>query len=231
MQPRASADEAKLIEAGIPAFSREWTGDDYVRVAEILTSGKVSLPQLSSDEGKSFLKRLTSTENFSLHRNQTLPLGVRMEDTMKVIGGTNQIIKRYAAAAGRGQNVHAEIAQMMAFAIRTAAIAIQLIDEFMLTVPKDDSYEVRLSGLKQMNRGMMQVFTGAEISLSETKFYSPEDLSLLLEAMAEVMPVAKKAFPTDFRLEFRKKLESRQKAFSGEKDTQNLEKLIKELAA
>ena len=66
-----NVDGSALVEAGIPALSREWSGDDYARVAQMLAAGKLPLPRLTDDQGRLFLQRLTTTENFSLYRNRT----------------------------------------------------------------------------------------------------------------------------------------------------------------
>jgi hypothetical protein len=222
-------DASALAEAGIPALSREWVGDDYARAAGLLAAGKVPLPRLSDETGRLFLQRLTSTENFSFYRNRTLPIEQRLDNLLKLMSGSGTIMKQYATAANKGLDLHREITQQLAFSLRFAAMGVQLIDEFLPTIPKDDKYPVRMDGLKRTNGGLTSIFVGAEMSLSETKFYSPEDLSLLLGAMAETLPVVKKAFPPDYRIELRKKLESRKSAFPRKEDAQSIQRMIDEL--
>lgn len=74
----ASGAGSRLVEAGIPALSREWTGDDYARVAEVLATKKLPLPRLTDEEGKKFIEQLTSVRNFSLFQNASLPIEVRL---------------------------------------------------------------------------------------------------------------------------------------------------------
>ena len=230
MTSSASDDGKAFVEAGLPAISREWMGDDYVRAAEVLAAGKVQLPHLSDAQGRLLLQRLTATENLSFCRNRTLPLEQRLDGLFKLMGGSNAISKQYMAAANKGANVHTELAQQLAFLLRVAVLGVQLVDEFQPTIPKDEKYAVRMDGLKQIYSGLTTMFAGAETSLSEKKFYSAEDLSLLLTAMAETLPIVKKAFASDYKLELRKKLESRRAAFPQSEDAQKLQRMISELA-
>jgi hypothetical protein len=219
-----------LVEAGVPALSREWTSVDYQQAANVLASGKVPLPTLADPEGRAFLKRLTSTDNLSSSRNRSVPIGARLEDFSKMMIAPNSILKQYLAAANKGEKLHAEIALQMAFVLHLAEEGILLADEFMPTIPKDGKYETRLAGLKKMNSGLTTIFVGAEASLGENTFYSQEDLSGLLQAMADVLPTVKRAFLSDYKIELRKKLQARQASFSDQNDAANLKKMIAELS-
>lgn len=224
-----AAHSESLVEAGVPALGREWSGMDYKQAADVLLSGRVPLPTLADAEGRIFLKRLTSPENFSFTRNKTLPISARLQDFTELMGAPNAILKKYLAAAYKGANLHAEVALQLAFMLHVAEEGILLADEFLPTIPKDERYEIRLDGLKKMYSGMTTVFVGAEASLGESNFYSHEDLSVLLQAMAEVLPVVQRAFPPDYKIELRKKLEARLSAFPAEQDTANLKKMIVEI--
>jgi hypothetical protein len=218
-----------LVEAGVPALSREWSVADYQQAATVLASGKVPLPTLADPEGRAFLKRLTSTDNLSFARNKTLPVAARLEDFGKMMIAPNQILKQYLAAANKGAQLHAEIALQMSFVLHIAEEGVLLAEEFIPTIPKDNKYKIRLDGLKKMNSGLTSIFVGAESSLGENTFYSQEDLSLLLQAMADTLPTVKRAFPPDYKIEFRKKLEARLPSFPAEQDTANLKKMIAEI--
>ena len=110
-----------------------------------------------------------------------------------------------------------------------AAAGTKLVDEFMPTVPRDDKYPVRVNGLKQMNAGLTEIFAGAVTSLSETSFYTPEDLSLMLDAMAETLPSMKKSFAPDYRIELRKKLEADRATFSRPQDARDIQQMLTDL--
>ena len=65
-----------------------------------------------------------------------------------------------------------------------------------------------MAGVKQMNDGITSVFVGCEQMLTPSNHFAPEDLSILLAAMAETLPRVKKSFAADFRVELRQKLEA-----------------------
>jgi hypothetical protein len=108
---------------------------------------------------------------------------------------------------------------------------VQLMDEFMLTIPKDKNYAARMAGMQRAYGGLMKMFSGTADSLSETKLFSPADLTVLLTTMAETLPAMKKAFPAEFKLEFRKKLESHRAAFPDGEGAKAIQQMVDELGA
>jgi hypothetical protein len=125
--------------------------------------------------------------------------------------------------------VHEETVRVIAFALQTSALGVELVDEFLPTIPKDDKYAVRMEGLKKLNSGLTIQFVGAERSLSERHFYSPEDLSLLLDAMSSTLPLLKRGFPPGYPAELRERLKSDRLIFTGEKDRKNIDRMLAEL--
>jgi len=153
-----------------------------------------------------------------------------MVDYSSLLEGTGAILKRYLATTTKGQEFHKEIAALMAFMLHTAALGVELADEFVPTIARDEKYAVRMDGIKKMNSGLTTIFVGAENSLAEQKFYSAEDLSLLLKAMSETLPRVKKAFSADYRVELRKKLTSHRTSFKKKEDIQHIDEMLKELS-
>jgi hypothetical protein len=231
-QTAQNAASNPYLEAGIPASDREWHGADYARTSEILSAGKVALPRLSDPLGAAVLNRLTSTENFSLNRNRALPVEARLSDYLAIQQSANEVLNLYLATMLRGEaKVTAEMTQIVAFLLRVSALGIDLLDEFLPKIPKDESYAKRMEGLKQMYSGMSTQFQGAEVMLREMNVYSQAERSLLLDAMAGVLPVLKKAFSQDFRVELRKKLEDDRKLFQNSQDLERIQAMIRDLGA
>ncbi len=220
-----------FLEAGIPAASREWAGPDYVRTAEVLGAGKVALPRHSDPEGAALLQRLTSTDNFSLHRNKSIALPVRMEDFLQVQQGANSLLKLYLSATVQGTDYKPEMARLAAFVLHSSALGVDLVEEMLPTLPRDDKYETRMAGLKQMNSGLTTIFVGAEQMLTPRNGFSAEDLSVLLEAMARTLPRLKHAFPPEYRIELRKKLEADRVRFKADEDIRRIDAMIRELGS
>lgn len=216
------------LEAGIPASDRVWQGADYARTSEVLEAGKVALPRISDPVGAALLNRFTSTDNFALHRNRSLPIEARLSDYLGVQQGTSSVLNLYLGAMVRKEKVTPEMVRLVAFALQLSALGIDLVEEFLPKIPKDESYETRMNGLKQMYSGISTQFQGAEAMLNESNIYSESERALVLEAMASTLPVVKKAFSQDYQVELRKKLENDRKLFQGQ-DLERLQAMIREL--
>jgi len=219
-----------FLAAGMPAVSRAWSGTDYQRAAEILAAGKVPLPRLSDPQGAALLGRMTSLQNLALERDSKLPLQSRLEDFVPLQQGASSLLKQYLAAGARG-GFRPETARIAAFLVRSSALGLELVTEMIPTVPKDEHYATRMAGVKQMNDGMTTVFVGCEQMLTPSNHFAPEDLSILLEAMAETLPRVKKTFSADYRVELRKKLEADRPRFKAPEDARRIDAMIAALAA
>ncbi len=213
------------LEAGIPAVGRAWSGPDYQRAAEILASGKVALPRLSDPQGAALLGRMTSLENLALERDPKLSLQSRLEDFVPLQQGASALLKQYLAAGSRG-GFRPETARLAAFLVRSSALGLELVTEMIPTVPKDEQYAARMADVKQMHDGMTTVFVGCEQMLTPSNHFAPEDLSILLEAMAETLPRVKKTFSADFSVTLRKKLEADRPRFKASEDVRRIDAMI-----
>ncbi len=83
----------RLAEAGMPAISRAWQGEDYLTAAQVLASGKVALPRYSEDPGTALFARFVSTENFSFQRDASVSQQVRLADISNMLMGVASIGK------------------------------------------------------------------------------------------------------------------------------------------
>lgn len=225
----AKAEGNALVDAGIPALDREWTGTDYATAVAVLKSGKVPLPTLADKQGSAFFQKLTSTQNFALEQDQALPINNRLADYLKLMEGMGTALALYVEAENSGAKLHVELAQYMVFSLRTAQLGKQLADEFFAKLPHDDKYDARMEGKKEMESGLTTMFQGAVTSLSEKTIYTDEDRSVLLQGMAETLPVLKKAFPEGYKQELLKKLQSYKTSFTKEKDAAAIQQMIDEL--
>jgi hypothetical protein len=219
----------EFLEAGIAAPNREWLANDYISAANILASGKVALPRYSNKNGKALLETMTSPANFAIYRKKNLRLDSRMNEFLSLQQASGTLLRLYVEAANKGDDLHKETASLMAFNLYVTELGMELTDEFVPTIPKDEKYEIRMDGLKKMYSGMTTIFVGAESSLSERHFYSDEDCSLLLEAMSETIGRIKKAFTAEYRVELGKKLELQKSKFKKQTDLRRIEAVLNEL--
>jgi len=225
------ANPSVYLKAGIPAVNREWAGSDYVRTLQVLSSGAVPLPYYSDREGAELLNRLTATENLSFHRHRSLPVGARLGDWINLFQSTNSLMKMYYASSPDGRKQHAEIARLLAFSLYVASEGLNLVDEFLPTVPRDGQYAGRMAGLRQMKSGLTSVFVGLEGALTEDNGLTADDKSVLLDAMALTLPRLKTVFTPEYKFELRKKLQADRALFKNANDVARIDSMIHELGS
>jgi hypothetical protein len=160
--PQASNDESftseEYLHLGLPAQDREWSGDDMVKAEKILASvaqkGYRQLPRYKSERSGEVFARLTSPQNLDLFKNRTLPFEVRFSQATNYFQASNQIFKLYLAGFLKGDVRDSELVEFMGAQFRSSLVMLELVDEFLPTIRKDDSkYQVRMQGLDQMRRG------------------------------------------------------------------------------
>jgi hypothetical protein len=227
----AQAEVNRFLDAGIPAASRPWSGADYERTFKVLSSGSVPLPQWADRPGRAVLMRMTSPDNFSLHRNRSLPFQVRMEDYLKLQQNANAVGKLYLAPAAKNNGSTKEVAQFLAFSLYLSEVGVELMDEFLPTIPKDDRYAARMNGVKQFYEGLTTVFVGAELALAKDKGLAGDDRSEILRAMAQTLPRVKKTFSPEYRVELARKLAKDKSEFADPKDLQRMDAMLSDLKA
>ena len=220
------------VKAGIPTPSRAWSGADYIQAANVLGAGTSPLPRFSDGNGAAVLNRMTAVENFEFYRNPSVPLQTRLEDFITFMGGANMLLKLYLYSprdsAGKTQP---EIAALLGYLLRIAAVDMDLADAFMPTVPRDEKYATRVEGVKKMQAGFTTAFGGAEITLTEDNGFSAADRSLVLKAMADTLPTLKRAFPPDYKEELRQRLEADRAKLNGAEDRRLLDAMISQLGS
>jgi len=135
----------------------------------------------------------------------------------------------YSKSISERQNLNSEMAELLGFMMYVSALGVDLTDELLPTIPKDDQYQVRMDGLRQMYSGLTTVFAGAEHTLTENNGFSSRDRSVVLIAMAATLPRVKKIFAKDFRAELRTKLEADKAKFPEPADAARIEEMVREL--
>lgn len=217
------------LEAGIPVTNRVWSGPDYARVAEVLASEEVDVPRYNEVAGREVLDRLTSLENFALANNRTIAVDLRIQDILMILDGTRAVLNQYFAAATKGEKVNRELTQVFVFLLHISATMIPIMDEFVATIPDFENQPVRVEGRQRMYAGIVTMFSGAQVTLSEKGFYTDEDLSLLLQGMADTLADLERVFTLEFRRELQIKLNEDKARFNTPGDIANIERMLREL--
>lgn len=197
---------SELVAKGCPSPDREWQAKDYKALKELLSKGTMPLPRLESESGGAVLHRLTDTENLSFHHNRKLPIETRFPDLLNLMDGTKSIMMLYIRAANAPEKVERELADLLVFQLAVASTAIELTEEFMPTITKDEKYETRMEGFAKMKSGLATILDGAIDSLSERTVYSDESVAKMARGIREYFPRFASILPETTKAEFRRKI-------------------------
>jgi hypothetical protein len=197
-----------LVAKGCPSPEREWQAKDYATVKELLANATIPLPRTDSESGKVVLRRLVDAGNFAFHRNRELPLEARVKDFLSLMDSTQGIMMLYYRAANSGEKVEKEVADLMVFQLAAASTGIELIDEYLPTIPKDEKYKIRMEGFAKVKKGLTGMLDGAISSLSERTFYSDSSIEKMVQGIrayyAGFIPILSETVRTEFRLRIEK---------------------------
>jgi hypothetical protein len=196
----------ELVEKGCPSPDREWQAKDYTALKQLLVKRTLALPQLESESGRAVLHRLVNTENLSFHHNRNLPLETRFPDLMNIMDCTKSIMMLYVRAVNSGEKVEKELADLLVFQLAVTSTAIELTEEFLPTIPRDEKYETRMAGFAKMKSGLTTVLDGAIGSLSEREVYSDESVAKIARGIREYYRRFASLLPETAQAEFRLKV-------------------------
>jgi hypothetical protein len=187
-----AASVSDYVNAGLPSPDRVWTGADYQKFNELLKSGKIGLPMLSSDETKPIFLALVNRKGLSFYSNKDYPIGVRMESCIRAYTALPSVLGQYLERNNSGKaDCSRELARLMAFILHMSTSVTNLTQEFLPTIPKDEKYEVRMAGFERMKSGLRTIWVGVADSLGERNAYADEEVLIMAEAMIENLPAQK----------------------------------------
>ena len=225
----ASDKGVAFQNAGMPALTRTWIGNDYIQAASVLTSKSTSLPRLSTKEGAALLARICAQDNFDLLKDQSLPLQIRMQDWLSLHNGLMAILKLYIAADTVNFKATDEAAMLMAHSLYSAANGLAVIDQLLLLQPNGKLNPEAQDSLNKMRQNIVGMFVGAEMTLEVQGGFSPKSRSLILDAMVGTMPTFSRTFDKQFARELKRKLELRRQKMESSADRMKVDALLKYL--
>lgn len=219
------ADKNPYTTGGVPAVDKKWRGKEYATAFQVINTGKVQLPTLRDEMGKQVIERMTNTGNFVYYTNKAVPVSERFNDYMQLQNSVNSILKVYVARGAEGEMLHEETIKILAFSLRVSAVGINLVEEYLPLIPKDERYKRRIKGYKLMKDGSTRSFVELSTSLDEKEFYADHDSAkLVLTAMQDTLPT----FSKWFTKKSKSKLLSRLSSSEGDFDEMNA-RLIKNM--
>ena len=217
------------LSAGCASTDREWRSADYATLAKLVDSKAVELPVLTHADGAKVLRRICSSENLAFGRDLSLPFAARIEDFMGIQQSLGTITKRFAADASSGADYSEEMSLLMCQNLRVAAQGIDLMNEFIPTLKRDETYETRMEGVTKMKSGLATIFSGAYTSVADDTIYSDAERSSILAVVAEVAPKFATAMSPDTRVEMSLKFTKLRDRFLSPNDRGSIASIAKAL--
>lgn len=178
---------------GLPAHDREWSGADMAKAEKVLSALAAKthrrLPRFGSERSGPVFARLTSPRNLELYRDRSLPLGARFPQAMNYMQVANGVNKLYLAGFIKKEVRDCELVELVGSQYRTIAVVLDLVDEFLPTIDKNDpSYPARMQGLDRMTRGLATTVAGGLQTLTERQNFRPSELARLVGHMRQTFP-------------------------------------------
>lgn len=219
-----AATVSDYVKAGCPPPDRVWSGADYVKFGELLKSGKIELPMLN-DESKPIILALVNREGLACYLNKDVPLRDRLNECLKVYLALPPVLQKYADRYQAKADCSREMASVIAFVIYTSTSLVNLMQEMLPTVPKDENYGARMEGIKRMKGGIRTILLSAADSLAAT--FAEEDILIILEAMNENLPAQGEFVGPAFVQELRAKVTRYLEKEKSDKVEAALQRLVK----
>lgn len=189
--PDKSLPLEQLEKAGLPAPDRNWLASDFTAAAEVLATiaQNEQLPRYHSQRSGAAFKRITAEANLGMYRDKTIPLNRRLPQALESIDASNRILKIYLDAFTRGKVGDSEMIELFGAQLRSSVVMLELLDEFLPTLDKNDpTYPVRMEGLQKMKKGMAQVVQGNLITVTEAHAYRTSERRRLIGYMQLTLP-------------------------------------------
>jgi hypothetical protein len=218
------------LAAGCASTDREWRSADYATLAKLIESKTVEIPLLKHPEGSKVLRRICSSENLAFGQNLTLPFSARIEDFMGIQLALGTITKRFVTDVTSGADHSEEMSLLMSQNLRVSALGIDLMNEFIPTLKRDDTYETRMQGVSKMKSGLATVFSGAYTSIADDSIYSDAERTAMLAVISEVAPKFATTMSPDTRTEMNLKFTKLRNRFTSLKDRESIDATTKALA-
>ncbi len=196
----------EYTDAGAPPTDRVWTADDYQQFAQVLQSGKVALPTFKTVVGKRYIERMTSLDNLDALQDDSLSIDKGFEISLSMIEGFSPIVKMYVVSLMISEGNGIEAMRMLAFSYRIGMVVRPWMYKKSEIIPKDDTYLIRLEGIRKMELGIMEQFIGILMSFDEIQGLTDEDKLFAVQALRQDFSEVSLLFSKEQRKEIEKRI-------------------------
>jgi hypothetical protein len=206
----AAADELaplsapELMQRGLPAIDRTWSGADFATAAAVLKQvAPEQLPRSSDPATAAVIDRLVNTDTLDYCGNRGIALAARMASCLQILNAEAEILTLYADAETRLPALADDIVRLSGMVIQSEASTTGLLDELIPTLDKNDpSYAQRMAGVEDSKQGIAQTLDGGLQLLAMTQGISPPVRVNFAIAVAASWPALANYLPPPSRADF-----------------------------
>lgn len=225
--------EDAYTRLGFPPYQRPWQASDYQRVSQLLSSGQVKLWRYDDPLGAKYLARLTAMENLGLYTRPELPLETRLQmldvTVMKAVGQIAGQYVKQAQLQPAGSRSYREMIQLHAYTLRIMELSMLLVEQLLPAIPRDEPGNLKIRNLQASLLKTGDIFRESIGLASEIKIMPAQDITFLLRSMQAVLPILKRGFTPDFKLEARKALQANRPLYWNAADLAAVDAMLVEL--
>ena len=183
----------RYIALGLPSYDREWTGQDMAVAAsklQTLADGHPEqLPRFQSAQSGKVFARIVSPENLSMFRNRSVSVRARFPQALQCTESVKTIVKLYVSAFTADKVEGDDFIEIIGADLRVWQMALELMDEYVPTLSKDDpKYQARMDGIDRMRGGVATLVKEGIVSLTEERNYSTDSRLRLAKHCRETFP-------------------------------------------
>lgn len=176
-------------------------------LTEIANRDPIQLPRYHGTKSGELFSRLTSTENFGLFQNQSLPLKIRTLSCVQYMQAANAVNKAYLSGLLDRKTGADETTELTGHILRGTVVIVELLVEAEKALDKNDPiYSTRLNDFRQARAGMGFTVQGVIIQVSEPKTWETQTLGRNIGYMEETFPSIMRVLPKNVQTEVSKQL-------------------------
>lgn len=196
--PTFASDESLTTDAyvqlGLPAPSKEWSGNDLAKAAQVLTDlaqkGYRQLPRFESERSGEVFSRLISPQNLARYTSSSEPLATRLGQLVTAGHSLGRMFQTYLMAFNRKDVRDTDMVELVGVQLRCTVIMIKLASEFESSIKSDDPQrQLRLRNLETMKQGLSEIVSGCVMTLQGGRAFRQGELIKFVGFMKETFPV------------------------------------------
>jgi len=174
----------------LPSTEKKWEIKDYKDFNTYLEGISFdSYPSLKNKETKAVFQKILAGDYKETLYAKDIDLNIKMPYLLEYQKNIREIFIKYLAAEKKGNDFGIEVMHLQGTIIYLSSEMVPLIKEFLNTLDKnDESYQVRVDGIKQAKHGLKQQLEGTLVSIKDRRNSSDKERIILSEYFVDACP-------------------------------------------